>query len=231
MADPSRNIMPPAQAVPAAKTDGRIEQPVSALVLDSFDFESFPKFDPNGWTEIAAATMTSPCFAWIMRDKGLGNVTPGKGSTFIEQKISEIFDMDHTQRIYEPPAHLDQLKDQELAAYAKHNFANIIDRDRMMAVAPDEEGYLFVPDGTRPVLLTAFRTGARNPNSPQFGRHWFGADRPENEGDPVPWSHWTGSGSPSRGFGGRLTNPWVECAYNKPSYTPVSYFLVPTIET
>ncbi len=222
----SRVIVPSARCSVIADEAG-----LATLKIDAADTSVFPKYDATGWTAMEALMMSSPCFAWLMRDQDFGNAIPGKGLERIIEKVSSVYDIDHDHRIFEPPAHLDEMKDQELAEYARHNFYNMIDRDEMVAVEPDENGRLFVPEGTRPVLLTVFRTKAANPAMPQFGRHWYGADQPKEEGAEVPWSHWTGDGVPTRFSGaGNITNPWTQCAFEKARYVPVSYFLMPGME-
>lgn len=200
-----------------------------AFTVKAEDVSGFPKFEVEGWGELEAARMSAPCFAWIMRDKSLGVVTPGRGR--ILDRTEQIADTEHPNRIYEAPVHLEGFLDSEMAQYARHNFANMIDRDRMVAVEPDENNQLHVPEGMRPVLLTVWKKTAFGPNGRQaeYHRHWFTADQPNSEDGPVTWSHWTGEGKPTRNAGmSQITDPWNQCAFDK--YAPVSYFLMPAMD-
>ena len=202
---------------------------VPAFTVKAEDASQFPKFETTGWGPLEAVRMSSPCFAWITRDKSMGRAIPGKGN--VAELSESITETEHPNRIYEAPAHIDEFPDQDMASYARHNFANMIDRERMVAVEPDENNQLHVPEGMRPVLLTVWKKTAFGPQgrTTEYHRHWFTADQPKTEDGPVTWSHWDGESTPSRNAGpSPITDPWNQCASGR--YTPVSYFLMPTMD-
>lgn len=197
------------------------------LTVRFADIEDAPVYNVNGAFNdfLDAKLLIGKCFAYVLNDPEKA-ITPGKGNPALAsrrpQTLYELLSGDEVNIINEAP---DLPYDGTLESYAKKQWQNVVERDGLIPVAPDESGVLNVPKGTYPVFLSV--TMKRDPITHQMkaSRHWYRADAPADGTDQVTWSHWDGNGAPKRTAGpDKLTDPWNQCAFDK--YRPVGYFLV-----
>lgn len=196
---------------------------MARLTVKAEDIQDLPAFNAAGWNDFTdAAMLHGKCFAYALDNQDMA-VIPGKGNDRIRANTNMIESlMGQDIALQEPP---ELPYDGHLESYARKQWQNVVERDGMIPVAPDENGVLNVPKGASLVMLAVQQR--RDPVSKDIkaSRHWYRADQPREGTEDVTWSHWDGESAPKRYAGAdSIRDPWEQCAFDK--YRPVGYFLV-----
>ncbi len=201
---------------------------MDTLTVNVADFEDLPEFKAEGWNAHLDARMRhGKCFAYALDDQSMA-ILPGKGNERITENTSMIESLMGSNIALTAPPGLPY--EGNLANYATKQWQNMVKRDGMIPVEPDENGVLNVPEGASLLFLAVQQKLDPLTRDMKPSRHWYRADRPHEGSDQVTFSHWDGDSTPKRYTGmDNITNPWKQCAFDK--YQPVGYFLVASKKT